>query len=312
MNNFKKTLASLIFGFGYLFLSCDLAHGYHVAIVKSRTLNPYSEAIAGIRQGIVESKEDIKITEHDLKGDREAGYEIAQEILNQKINLVFAVGTDAAHGLNGRIGNIPLVVVMMHDPATEFEAKKKQTPTLYGIPLKVPITTQMDLIKELTPQFKTISTDCDGVSKAEQVEMKNAALERNINLVCISIDEKRGIASQLDVGKEKSDAFFFALPSEPYHKATIQEFLLFSARNKFPIITFTPSHVRSGALMSFSYEFKETGMEAARLAVQILGGTPISRKFRNVKNVIVTWNQTTGKSFNIDTPKSKNVTIRYA
>jgi putative ABC transport system substrate-binding protein len=78
-----------------------------------------------------------------------------------------------------------------------------------------------------------------------------------------------------------------------YNSATVKPFVLASLRYRLPLIGFSESFVRAGAVLGVYPDFQESGTRAAELAQKLLNGQPVPkidnpRRFRVAVNQNIT------------------------
>lgn len=281
---------------------------YQVAIVQSRTMAPYALAVEGLQQELRKLKIDAQFNFYNIEGDIQKGEEISKRILERRVVLVFAIGTEAFKALSGYLNEIPIITVMLVDPEGEGIVAKDKT-NVYGAYLKVPFEQIFHLIKKIVPDLNPIALIYLENRNEAVSEALAAADQGGISLVPFKIDSVKEFSKALDEISKRSKALLMTIDNELYNSATVKELLLFSARNKFPIIAFSPSYVKSGALLSFSSNFLENGKSAARLSVPILQGKPVKQRFVPTENVWTAWNKHVAGVFKISLPREGGAEI---
>jgi ABC-type uncharacterized transport system substrate-binding protein len=259
---------------------------------------PYEQAVQGIQHGLKLKGVDVRLDVYNIEGNIQKGTDVLKQIREKKTNLVFAVGTEAYKAVSS-LSDIPIVTAMLVDP--EGEGIVKNAPNVYGAYLKVPFEQQFELIKKIVPELNPIAIICwcEPGKKRVAAEAQPAAERKEITVVPIKIESIKNFPDALEQASRDSKALLMAFDNELYNSATSKELLLFSARNKFPLIAFAPNYVKSGALLSFSSDYAENGKSAANLGANILQNQIPGNRFVPTGEVWVAWNSNVAKTFGI-------------
>ena len=291
------------FCFSNILLAKD---SYRIAIVKSNDIVPYKQAVEGIITEIEKGLNKYIIDCYEIEKKSNINLAITQEIIDKKTDIVFSVGTEAALRVIGEIGDIPLIISMVYEPIEEILAKKSSLDNVYSIYLKVPFKQRFSLIKEFMPEIHTISL-IYRESKGKYIikEAQEASQKTGINVKLNSIESLEDFDVILAKSLKESDALFMTLDQAIYNSVSAKKLLLFSARNKFPIIAFSDNYVKAGAIMSFSVAYKENGQRSAKVALEYLKTKKVKYKTINDRDIKISLNKDVLKIFGIKfSPKS--------
>lgn len=269
-----------------------------VAVIKSRTLPPYEQATEGIKKTFEEKNIKTDFDFYNVEGDIQQGEEISKEIISKNTDIVFTVGTEAFQAISPHIRDIPIVTAMLVDPEEEGVAKRGEN--IYGAYLKVPYPERFQRIKKMMPAWKSIAVIYMNREEEDIPKMSSAAQDAGLALFPIKIESIQEFLPVLEQANRQSQALMMVLNNEIYNSTTSKELLLFSARNKYPIIAFAPNYVRSGALLSLSSDFIENGKRAGVLGVELLKKTSVREKFVPTGKVWVAWNAQVASAFGIE------------
>lgn len=286
--------------------SVALADGEHVAIVKGRSLPPYEEAVQGMRKSLSESGPSWVIDLYDLEGHpEEKKREIVEQLLKNQTKLILTVGSEAAQAFRDEADNLPVVMAMVYDPVGEGLADEQRH---YGAYLKVSFDQRFSVLKKVAPSLKTLALLRRAGTKASLVEeAKNAASQNGLQLIVMDVESMGKFSNVLEETSKKSQALVMILDQEIYNSSTAKELLLFSAREKYPVLAVAPNYVQAGALMSVSSDFQENGATAGKLAARLLKGETPSTHFMPTEKIRVAWNKRIAGVFGIDAALQEGV-----
>ena len=99
-----------------------------------------------------------------------------------------------------------------------------------------------------------------------------------------------------------------SLPApEVYNKKSLKGILLSSYRQQKPVVSYSPSHVRSGALASIYTSPDDIGRQIARLANQILQARPPAQRQFHASDFNIMVNQQVARALGIVLPDTDDI-----
>ena len=284
---FHRPSISLVALFAFL-LQSGLCGAAEIAIIKSKNIASYNEAITGFTVSC-----SAKITEYDMEGNRDRGIQITKKILNDKPDLVFVVGAEAALAAKDQIKNIPIIYAMVLDPV----GKGIVGENIAGISLDIPVRSQLNTLKSIAPKSSKIGVIYNPRKTGPLVEeAKVAAKEMGLTIIDSKIDTPEDVTRALRAFAEGIDAFWMVpdptLGSETAFKAILE----YSMDKKIPFLAFSKAFVEHGALVSLSANYANIGQQACTFATKIQGGTKPSKiGMSPPKGLELTFNLNTAK-----------------
>lgn len=277
------------------------ADAMEIAVMKSSGIDAYEQAIEGFR---ATAPSGIIYTEYDLQGDLEQGKKIARKIRASDVSLVLAVGLKAALAAKLEIIDIPIVYMMILDPAKH----NLNAPNMTGTLLEIPPDRQFKLIKGFLPNVRklgVLSNPQAGSSKLK--EAATQAMAHSLQLQDFPVDGEKEVPQQLRALLASTDALWLIPDSSVLTTESIGFILDSSLARHVPVIGFSPEFTRLGALLSLSVSYKEVGRETGLLAKRILDGDrKLPGKPVPVERIKITVNLKTAKFMGIELPKEMN------
>jgi len=270
-----------------------------IAVVTSRAIGPYEEAVDGFRAQIHASLPNAAITVYDLNGNVALGPAMAAEITSKSFSLVQLVGTEAYKAISPYLHGVPMIISMVYDPETEFGLDPARDPQTYGVRLRVPIARQLEVVKSFCPLVRRVSYIYSGGSALPRSEVDDAA-DQGIRLEGIPIADLGQLEKALDQARTRSDAFLMVLDPNIYTRTTTENVLLYFMRAKVPVFSFSPNYVKAGALLSVSASYQDNGATAARLAVDLLTGNPVREHFVPTREIRMDWNTRAAEALGLE------------
>jgi ABC-type uncharacterized transport system substrate-binding protein len=263
-----------------------------VAVVTSRRIPQYEEAVSGFRETLVASHPSVEIGTFDIDGDLSRGPQVARELRQGAYDIVLTVGTEAYRALAAAAQDIPIVVSMVYDPEREFDLDATGHPNVYGTSLRVSVSAQLRALARFCPDVNRVSVIyMEGATIAPRPDEVSEAASLGFRLVPVGIGDLSELEDALDRARAGSDAFLMVLDPRIYTPTTTQQMLLYFLRARMPVVSFSPNFVKAGALLGISSRYRDNGAAAARLTAEILSGRPVTDRFRDTPNPRLDWNE---------------------
>ena len=190
--------------------------------------------------------------------------------LESKPSAVLAIGEEAANLARSNLRDVPVVHMMVPDPAPGDFA----TPNICGIALIGGFDSQLQRLHELEPDVKTIGTIHDPSRLTDAVvRLRLAAARAGMHLVTGQVHQPEDLPHALDdLAKEGIDAFMVLMDPEVYTASNFAEIRQFVESHDLVFVVPDPSLARATKSFSFRPGFWESGAAAGRLVRQIVAG----------------------------------------
>ncbi|HSF32957.1 MAG TPA: ABC transporter substrate-binding protein [Candidatus Tectomicrobia bacterium] len=273
-----------------------------VAVIVSARVDAYEEALRGFKRSL---RHRI-VVEYDMAGDFSRGREILSEIKSKvKPDLILAVGIWALQVVVGETTNIPVVYAMVLNPPSIIGAGSKN---VTGASMNVSVNQTLHLFKQLGPQIQRLGVVYNRAKTGYLVSLADAiAREQGLRLITKQVHSPREAIPALDSLQEAGIDALWILPDETIlAPEVVQYMLLFSYRNKVPLLGLSERHAQMGALLSLSFASSEDiGRQAGELANSILEGkTAAEIPYTTARQVKLTVNLKAAQKLGIEVPKS--------
>jgi putative ABC transport system substrate-binding protein len=273
-----------------------------VAVITSARVDAYDEALRGFKRSL---RHRI-VVEYDMAGDFGRGREILSEIKSKiKPDLILAVGIWALQVVVGETTNIPVVYAMVLNPPSIIGAGSKN---VTGASMNVPVDQIIHLFKQLGPQIRRLGVVFDPAKTGYLLSAAGAiAREQGLQLITREIRSPREAIPALDsLQGEGIDALWILPDDTILAPEVVQYMLLFSYRNKVPLLGLSERHAQMGALFSLSFASSEDiGRQAGELANSILEGkTAAEIPFTTARQLKLIVNLKAAQKLGIEIPKS--------
>ena len=264
----------------------------------------------GIQDGLAEEgykADDIKIDFMNAEGDQSKVATMSKQLVSNDNDVLIGIATPSAQGLAAATKNKPVVMGAITDPVGANLVKNLEKPggNITGVSDRNPAKQQLELIKKLTPNVKTIGalySSSEDNSKTQVEEFKKLAEEAGYKVEEYSVPSTNEIASTMNVMTGKVDAIWI-----PIDNTIASAFATVVSSNKDakkPIYPSATAMVEEGGLASVVVDQYDLGVATGKMAAKILKGakpeeTPVEI-FNQGKSVI---NKKSAKELGITVPE---------
>lgn len=203
----------------------------------------------------------------------------ARELINEGTDLVVAMSTRAALAVRDLVLslNVPLLLVPSGDPVAAGLVSSTAHPgqAITGISVALQEPRRLEMLRHLVPGLQRIwvpfdHSDAGPVATLPRIEA--AAAKLGLTLVRADIRSPNQLRSALDPLPRDVQAVF--IPHDAMLISNTRAIVTAAAAHRLPVSVPHHEGVALGALFSYGFELYALGRQAARLADQILSGTP--------------------------------------
>ncbi len=265
-----------------------------VLIIKSNDNRYFSTSIEQIINNVSGNPRFIITTPENSE---------AEQVNLQQLRLIITLGAAAADYVDTLEFDSPII----HSYITRFQhqhfgPQQKQ----YIMLLEQPLARYLRFVKLLlAPEAVAIIQPEQQKISAQEIESLQQEFSLKINQELFRggdnpVKTVRGLLADNDV--------LLSLPApEVYNNKSLKGILLSSYRQQKPVISYSPSHVRSGALASIYTSPTDIGKHIASLANQILQNKRPSKTLYHAANFNILINQQVAQSLGLQLPDSETL-----
>lgn len=263
------------------------------------------DARTGFEDGLKELGVNADIIYQNAQGDIPTSLTIAQKLTKDKVDLIYAIATNAAQSAKQTTSDIPIIFSAVTDPviAGLVDSMEKPGGNVTGTSDASPMDRQLQLFKDLDPSIKKIGIifNTGEPNSPIQVDMaKELAVGLGLEIVEIGVSTINDIPQAVDSIIKKVDGIY-----------TITDNMVASAinivsqkaiANKIITVGSEDSHIKGGILITDGLSYYELGKQSARMAKEILVGkkSPGDIPAETSTNTKKVYNEDTLKALNID------------
>lgn len=235
-------------------------------------------AYEGFKEVLIEAGVDEKNIDHQIASGEFANCEtIADKLVNDGNDLIYAIATDAAQATANKTTDIPIVISAVTDPKSAGLVDSNEEPgtNVTGASDLTPISNQMELLKEILPDAKKIAIMYCSSEDNSEFQAKIAeeeAKKNNLDYVLKTVSDSNDIQAVTNaiVGDKNIDAIY--IPTDNLLAEYMSTVSQIATAANIPCIVGEKGMVTNGGLATYGIDYLHLGQLAGEQALTILKG----------------------------------------
>lgn len=279
--------------------------GFTIGIIQQAEHPALDDARRGFEDGLKELGIDAKIDYQNAQGDIPTTVTMSQKMVNDKVDLIYAIATSAAQSAKQVSQEIPVLFSAVTDPVeAEIVADWDNVGgNVTGTSDMAPTAEQLQMFKELDPSIETIGilyNTSEANSQVQVEEVIKLAPNAGLKVETVGVNNINDIAQAIDSLLGKVDALY-AL-SDNLVASSVELVSHKLIENNMISICAEESQVGGGLLITNGLSYYELGKQTAQMAKEILvdnvavADIPVG----TAEKTIVTVNENTMKALGLD------------
>lgn len=273
----------------------------HQALDASR--DGFKKAFADA--GYVEGK-DVTFDVQNAQAEMATATTIASKFASDKLDLVLAIATPSAQAAATAISDIPVLFTAVTEPLEAKLVKSWDKPgsNVTGTSDLNPVAKQLDLIKEMVPDVKSIGIIYSSGEVNSDVQVKLA--KEQAEKMGVTIKETT-VTNSSEVGQAVEtlggvDAIY--IPTDNKVTDGISPVIQFSESKKIPLFGAENGQVENGALATWGIDYTDLGYQTGQMAIRILkdGEKPADMKVETLDKVQLIINKGAAERMGVTIP----------
>lgn len=223
-----------------------------------------------------EEGKNLTIDYQNAQGDQSILQSISQKFASSDLDLILAIATPAAQAMASATQDIPILITAVTDPveAKLVDSMEKPGANVSGTTDMNPIKDQLELLKKLAPDAKTVGVIYNAAEVNSEVQVrivKDEAPALGLAVVEATVATSADVlqAAQSLVGK--ADVIY--VPTDNMVVSAAQSVVQVANENKIPLISGESSVVDAGGLGTIGINYKNLGAQTGEMAVRVLDGS---------------------------------------
>ena len=271
-----------------------------------------SQTIKGLKEGLRElgytEGQNLVVELRDVKGNRSALKEEANDLVNKKVDVIFTTGTRATQAAEAATKKIPIVFRHPADPVAVGFLKNLKQPegNVTGVAGFSSEMSQkrLEVFKSLVPNLRRVHIFYDANNKYSEenfLAAQKAAANLRLEVADHPVKTGNEFKSTLEQMQARSGDAILHVPDDLVESHAA---LLFERAKKLRLATLfeAESWAIKGSLATYGPNYAEMGRQAAQLVDKLLKGAP-------PRDVPVQWASKFDLVINLRTAKIIGLTI---
>lgn len=262
--------------------------------------------IDGINKaGFTEGK-DYELIVYNAQGDMSTLSSIMSTVKADRVDLLMVVSTPSLQAALRQAGSDTKIVFTGVGDGVKAGAGKSETdhfPNVTGITTRSPFDGMARMIKETMPAVNrvgTLFTPAEINSVLYKNWFKEALEKQGITLTAIPVTSSADVP-QAAIELCRTD---IQMVCQIVDNLTRPGFALISrkaAENNLPVFVFDSDQIKDGGVICLSRDYYDAGLEAAEMAVSVLGGkSPAQIPFTNTRSEKLIYNKELAEKFKLN------------
>ena len=269
----------------------------------------YKGFVDGLAEAGYVDGQNISIDYHNAQGEQVNCVTIAEKLVNDRDDLIFAIATPAAQAVANITKNIPIVISSVTDPESAKLVLKNTAPgtNVTGTSDLTPCEAQMELLKKLVPNaVKVGMLYCSSEQNSHfQIALAKAACDKlGLKYVDGTVSNSNEIQQVVTSLCGKVDAIYS--PTDNMIAAGMATVAQVANEKGIPTICGEEGMVAAGGLATYGINYYELGKQTAAMAVEILrdGKKPAEMPIQYLQKCDLSINEATAKALGITIPEN--------
>lgn len=246
-----------------------------IAVLISRPIRPYRDALAGFKEGLSSSKFKPIYKEYNFKEFEKNPKELISSVKELKPDLIYTIGSEASLFVKKNPMNAPVVFSMVLDPVENNLVTSLDRPggNITGVVLNISIEDQFREFKKVVPGITRIGMLYDAKTKTVmEASARNAAKRIGVAFVAHPVRFEKDISIELDRVLKEADCLWAGVDPLIYNKVTLDHIILATLKNKTPFMVFSSPAVRAGALLALECDYYDIGSQSTEIVIEVFKG----------------------------------------
>ena len=279
MSKTPSLLTGAAFGLA-LAVAAHAADVKNVAIITMNDTPQLLEVKDGLMAGLAShgytEGKNLNVNFKSAQGNFGTAQQIVRQFIGENPDVIVTITTPTSQAAIAATKDIPIIFTTVTDPLKSKLVTQEKHPggNASGISDLVPAERQLDVVKEIVPNLKTLGLVYDpGLDNARSTVESIKAIAPKMGFTIVE-SPAMGINNVPSAGQAlvgKVDAIF--VPNDTTVYGAFKSLVKVAQDGKVPLFTAERRSVQRGAVATVGFDFKDMGMRTADMVDKVLKGT---------------------------------------
>lgn len=279
---------------------------YQVGISQLVQHPALDTATEGFKAAFEAAGIEVEFDEQNANGEQATALTIAQTFAGADLDLTLAVATPAAQALAQNIQDKPVLFTAVTDAVSAelVESNEKPGGNLTGTSDMAPISEQIDLLKELVPDAKSVGivySSGEVNSQVQVEEFTEIAGGKDLQVKTQTVSSANEIQQAVEA---LGDVDAIYVPTDNMVVAGIASLVGVAEQKQIPVIAAESGTVEGGAAATLGIDYFALGKQTGEMAIEILenGGDPATMPVQTANEFTYVINEEAAEAQGITIP----------
>lgn len=249
-----------------------------VGIIEPLQHVAVSDITRGIREELAGRQDRMSIVVQNANGDDSAVLQIIAAYRDRDVDVYVPIFTKTTQAVKASVGAKAIVFAAVTDPLAAGLLNNVEQPegNITGVSDLWPIGSQLELIKQILPNAKTIGIvydPGDPSSAATMPLLRRESTRTGLSLELRPVSSTGEVLQSLNSLKGRADLLFTA--NDVTVTAAFPALVAFAMENNMPLFAGDYSSVQRGAIAAIGQSYYNVGRDAGQIVSMIVDGKPI-------------------------------------
>lgn len=236
-----------------------------ILVLQSHDSEPYRRTFDGFKSDLIARGMNADCETQVFRSDAETEA-LSQRLRNRPPQLIVTLGTPATRAVLALERTIPVIAGLVLDTD-----ELRKYPNATGVGLNFPATLHWSWLRHILPEARQIAVIYDPQHGSALFQaLQQQAHTESTTLIAAPAKDPEDLPALLQSLPPQLDAIWAVDGAAPFNSAAVRELLLYSFRNRTPLIGLSAQWVKAGALYALDWDYADLGAQIAELAGNVL------------------------------------------
>ncbi len=269
----------------------------HVLVLMSYQKPPYQQVISGLKEYFSTQSKPFNLQILVYRNDEDALYE---ETTHSPPDVILTLGKQATTFAAKHYSQVPICACMILDQ--QLTSQVEHTAVLM---LEFPLVTQLQWLKKVFSDSGPVAVLYHPQKNDHDIaEIKSLAQKLKLPIHLVAVDNNRNLPELLTQLPRSISALWSFTNSSILTAQTAKHILLYSFRNRIPLVAHSSQWVKAGALYALERDYADLGRQCGEKIQPLLSSQKKIKILETPRKILYSINSKTARHMKIELPSS--------